>query len=891
MPSKETENALPVAVILTALPLEYLAVEAYLDDIKEDKAEDGTIYGKGVLRSEGQELIVVIREIGEGNTRASSEVNLAFERYRPDVMLFCGIAGSIKDASIGDVVVATKVYFCESGKGEEDFRPRPDLSQPTYAALEQAKAEAKKNDWLFLLHNKLCSVPGKRPRYHKVYIKPIASVAQVIGSSDAAMIQRIKAHYNDAIAVEMEGFGFLQSCHQHPEMYSLVVRGISDLLDDKAQTDEQGNQEIAAASAAAFTFQVLCSLDLQRQRKKEYLAEVRAPEEKDETTRNEGIHVAKESKSSRKIPEALPVVDRFRKELKKRGIYNIGVEERVRLFVLAGSLLPANVKFRELHNHVLHKMYLNRDNEALTANEKCLIYTTLLRDTWDRKTGWFWLRRLHSKRIVELLEHDAVSNTGDNESRKGAIRILQMLAPSKAEVSLVKIVKDCDHVQKRNILDYLCAHGSGKSMNVVEELTVDQHEGVTSKAILAKIGILSRCDPAQAVKILVEEATKKSKICEEPALEKIVSTMNTRNLRKLSVNNYIYALKELAKRGKATEAELKRILESDIPEIRFLGYSGLLKQGSVFNPVEIRNNWPKKHVTRVFSLLGSYHETQGENWFEKTLLEAYLKMPISELEGSVELKYKRGIAYLAWGLSGGYSVVEVIRNDIKNNFKKHKVNLLAGIEEEIKRDTAGNQQRKESLQNSERSMTIELTVSALKVLKKYGNASDKLIAKIFLKSADAKVRAAAADLFTKYAGKRDIDVLSEIASSGDIECRIVAAKRILKLDTGKKLSRDLLESSYSDVFKEVICCYIANKEILDWSEMSTLFCSKNDEIRLLAIAYAVKTWTRQKLVLLLKRYLSGETYYYDVVCWLDRVLYAPGDLAQGYKKKLIERFN
>jgi hypothetical protein len=608
-----------------------------------------------------------------------------------------------------------------------------------------------------------------------------------------------------------------------------------------------------------------------------------------ETTRDENARMGENGISEDKKSEELLVVEGFRKELKEKGVYGIGVEERVRLFFLAGSLLPYSVKINEVGNHVLHKMYLNRNNEALTSNEQHLIYRTLLRDSWNYKTGWFWLRRISSKRIAELLEQDAVSEIGDDTSRKGAIRILQVVEPSKAEGSLVRIVKDCEHEQKRNILDYLCAHGTRKALDVVEELTVGQHEGVRSKAILAKAGILLRCDPAQAVKILAEEAAKDPKIWEERALETIAGTMNTRNLRKLAAINCPYAFRELAKRGKASEEELNNMLQADRPEIRYLGYSALLKRGSTFDPVEIQKEWPKSRRGN-YGLFFVYVETVGKNWLEQSVLEAYLKMPMSELEGSVELKCERGIAYLAWGLSGGRSLVQVVRNDIKTSFKRHKANLLARIEEE-KGDTGESERRKESLQNLENSMTIELTASALKVLKKYGNAGDKAMAKTFLKSEDARVRAAAVDLFAKYAGKRDIDVLSEIASGGHVEGRIVAAKRILKLYGGNQHSRDLLESSYSDVAKEAICWYIANKEKVDSREMAALLWSKTDEIRLLATAYAVKTWTRQRLALLLKRYLSADTYYYDVVCWLDRVLYAPGDLAQGYKKKLIERLD
>lgn len=878
MLSRETENVVPVVVILTAIPVEYKAVKAHLDDIKEDVAENGTIYEKGVFHSDGQEWTVVIRETGAGNVTASSAVHLAWEEYQPDVMLFCGIAGGRKDVKIGDVVVASKVYYYHSGRVESNFSARPETGFPSSAIMERANLIAKNSDRDY---PEIPSEPSAEKT--KVLVKPIASGEELLASQDSETLKRIGEHYNDAVAIEMEGYGFLSAAQKCSVNERLLIRGISDLLEGKTETDKEGGQEIAARNAASFAFQVLGEFRPRLKMERKTLGEMRAPEKRDETTRDEGDRIAEGSISSGKIPE-LAVVERFRNELKKRGVYEIGVEERVRLFVLAGSLLPSDVKFNELGNHLLHRMYLNRNNEVLTSSERRLIYTTLLRDSSNYKTGWFWLRERRIKRIVKLLEEAAVSESRDDTSREGAIKILQVLEPSKAEASLVKIVKDCGHEQKRNILDYLCAHGSRKALNVVEELTVGQHEGVTSKAILAKIGILSRYDSAQTVKILVEEATKELKICKEPALKTIVSTMNTRNLRKLTAINCPYVFRELAKRGQASEAELKSMLQADGPEIQYLGYSALLKRGVKFKPVDIQNKWPKSREG-VFGFLSTYYQRIGKNWLEKAVLEAYLKMPMWELEGSVELKCQSGIAYLAWGLSGGRSVVEIIRTDIKTNFKRHKANLLLKIEE-AKEDTA----KIKEFENIEGYRIIELTVSALKVLLKYGNAGDKVIAKTFLESEDTKVRDAAIGLFAKYAGKKDIDVLSEIASSGDVEGRIVAAKRLLKLDPGKRRSRDLLESSYSDVVKEAIYWHIANEERLDWSELSALLYSKGDEIRLLATAYAVKTWTRQKLVPLLKRYLSGETYYYDVVCWLDRVLYAPRDLAQGYKKQLIEKY-
>ena len=45
--------------------------------------------------------------------------------------------------------------------------------------------------------------------------------------------------------------------------------------------------------------------------------------------------------------------------------------------------------------------------------------------------------------------------------------------------------------------------------------------------------------------LMIEEAKKDSKICEETKLEKIICIMSTRNLRKLSTNNYTTLVKSI----------------------------------------------------------------------------------------------------------------------------------------------------------------------------------------------------------------------------------------------------------------------------------------------------------------------------------------------------------
>jgi len=241
---------MPYAAILTALPVEYFAVRAHLADLHEITHPQGTIYEQGKFNAAGSTWDVGIVETGAGNSGAALEAERAIAHLRPDVILFVGVAGGIKDVNLGDVVASTKIYGYESGKEEEMFKPRPEVGLSAYGLEQRARAEAKKSDWL----QRLPSIPSPTP---KVFVAPIAAGEKVIASIESKVFQFLRSNYGDAIAVEMEGFGFLNAARANQKVSALVIRGISDLIHNKTHADEEGYQEIAARNASAFAFEIL----------------------------------------------------------------------------------------------------------------------------------------------------------------------------------------------------------------------------------------------------------------------------------------------------------------------------------------------------------------------------------------------------------------------------------------------------------------------------------------------------------------------------------------------------------------------------------------------------------------------------------------------------------
>jgi nucleoside phosphorylase len=183
------------AVILTALPFEYKAVQAHLHNSRE-QVDSRTVYEIGTFIAPPYIWEVCIVEIGTGNEEAALAAQSALNYFKPEVAFFVGVAGGLKEneLTLGDVVCSTKVYGYEFGKDtEHGFKPRPELGNSSFRLVSRARNEARKDKW----HERIASpIPDATPTVH---VAPIAAGEKIVGS--ASTYNFLRESFSDALAV------------------------------------------------------------------------------------------------------------------------------------------------------------------------------------------------------------------------------------------------------------------------------------------------------------------------------------------------------------------------------------------------------------------------------------------------------------------------------------------------------------------------------------------------------------------------------------------------------------------------------------------------------------------------------------------------------------------
>lgn len=250
--SDATPPSVGKVIILTSHAQVWKEINSQLVDPREHAHRQGTIYQIGTFASEKSCWEVVLAEIDRGNSNSAFETERAIREFEPVAVFFVGLASGIKNVAVGDVVISNKIYGYESGKvNGESFELRPEVGNSSYSLQQRAQADARAGLWTGRLQN-LSDL-----RFPKAIVAPIAAGEKDLEGEDNDLIDFLRAHYEDARAIELDGKGFLAAARANNSVNAIVIRGISNLLEDRGSSSDELK---SSSSAVAFLFEMLANL-------------------------------------------------------------------------------------------------------------------------------------------------------------------------------------------------------------------------------------------------------------------------------------------------------------------------------------------------------------------------------------------------------------------------------------------------------------------------------------------------------------------------------------------------------------------------------------------------------------------------------------------------------
>lgn len=250
----------PTTAILGAFAKEIILLQNKLTEEKVRRIE-GMKFVSG--RLDGKKVVVAWTGVGKVN--AAMTTTLLIEHYKPEKVIFTGIAGAANpDLSMGDIVIGEKVAHHDMGtfwpegfmaKGVRD--PFTGWENPIYFEADEQLLKLARRAAKQMKIKTLETKTGTRTP--KIIVGTIVTGDVFVASEKKAADLRESFK---ADAVEMEGAAVAQICFQR-RIGCLVIRSISDKADEKAREDIGMFHEIAAINSSALVAEIVGLLDSQ----------------------------------------------------------------------------------------------------------------------------------------------------------------------------------------------------------------------------------------------------------------------------------------------------------------------------------------------------------------------------------------------------------------------------------------------------------------------------------------------------------------------------------------------------------------------------------------------------------------------------------------------------
>lgn len=567
------------------------------------------------------------------------------------------------------------------------------------------------------------------------------------------------------------------------------------------------------------------------------------------------------------------------------GLRDLGISDRfdaARLHLLSTALLGRYTE-EELGVREINILYGFKERLRATFAELLLLARTLIGTLHDNAPGWYWFKDVPD--IGTFLFYLAALGPTDTV-RELAIDLIGRagIGPASAALGagdlLPVVVRNNTNTVRRAVLRYLGRIGTMDQLYLVDEAGREDNPDTRASAAQARLSIVARHDPNQAFSDLVAEANAHvdtQLVLRE--IERRADELDT-NLLVSAVRDSaladairLFALSELRRRKAVPEAIAAALLRDSSLEVRCAAHEDAIERGVPSTADDIRE-----------ALQGAPSEV-----IEDLILQIYRRLSASDLRHDINFYSLDGpVAYRALALYHFPDVAESVRSDLADGFMSLK-------EEAINRWRAQYGEQSDDLikswQKYDQFLAQRYAAAALVGLAANGDMRDSHLGRRYLSDSDPRMGQAAIDVLERCGTASDANALVDFARKTYYRhIKERAASLALRLDPGLSGTIDaLLQSGDTILTGTAIRSLDRVNTDQGWEKVEPLLTSDKADIRVQATAYAVAMMPTENLEQLLEQYALRPTYFFNVVCWLDRVLYAPLPLRDLYRRDLEDR--
>ena len=558
-----------------------------------------------------------------------------------------------------------------------------------------------------------------------------------------------------------------------------------------------------------------------------------------------------------------------------------------RLHLLSATWMARRYASDFLGTHQVNLLYKHRDRLEATPSESHQLLRTLLHDTSGVIPGWYWFRRAFPDGLAEMLLSMATKDP-NAELRVDALELMAS-APIAVPRELLASIPLLDEPAVSDAaFKYLGLVGDESALTLIDEAARKMEDDSLDSATEARYRILIRTDPRRAFSQLVSSGdgtledlagsfeSVSSKLAKDDLLKGAASPL--REIRRVSV-------RELARRGELA-LELAETLRRDSSiDVKQVALQEIVNKRGDPELRELRESLKSSEPLTLSALAGGLRR---EIDLSSLQLNYYRTLSTDKLLEIVTWSSIDGApAYKILATDRYESVSSVLRGDLATGFERIRGRWLEDVTSRLGADYAQELAKgydKDRLGDFIRRQFTEAALSGLAI---HTEPSDVHIAREYLQNRATDTGLLAVKILSKLGGEEDVAALLSLADEAWGELKQLALATAIRLSPSP--SRLALQMAGTGDTER-------NRVAFEWlveqddSEVQTFFraqlLDESTDNRMRGIYYLWRKLSPPELERLLGDYPGDGTYYYDVVTWLDRLLYAPGVLKDMFAREL-----